>query len=82
MRAIEDYAAASAATQNVLLAAQALGLGAIWRTGDMAFHPAIVEHLGLAPTDRIVGFVYVGRPAMPAPTAQPRDVDAYIRFLD
>jgi len=82
IRAIEDYAAASAATQNVLLAAHALGLGAIWRTGDMAFHPAMVEHLGLAPTDRIVGFVYVGRPAMAAPSAQPRDIDAYLRVLD
>jgi nitroreductase len=82
VRAVEDYAAASAATQNVLLAAHAMGLGAVWRTGDMAFHPGIVEHLGLAATDRIVGFVYVGRPAMSAPLAQPRDVDAYIRYID
>jgi nitroreductase len=82
VRAVEDYAAASAATQNVLLAAHALGIGTVWRTGDMAFHPGIVEHLGLAPTDRIVGFVYAGRPAMSAPVAQPRDVDAYIRYID
>jgi nitroreductase len=82
VRAIEDYAAASAATQNVLLAAHALGLGAIWRTGDMAFHPAIVEHLGLAPSDRIVAFVYIGRPAMATPSAQARDIDTYIRVID
>jgi nitroreductase len=78
----EDFAAASAAIQNVLLAAHALGLGAIWRTGGMVASPAIREHLGFAPTDRIAGIVYVGRPAMEPPTALPRDVDAHLTILD
>jgi nitroreductase len=82
VRALEDFAAASAAVQNVLLAAHALGLGAIWRTGDMAFSEAVNEHLGLAASDRIVGIVYVGAPAMPAPSPPPRDVDSYVRILE
>jgi nitroreductase len=82
VRAAEDFAAASAAVQNVLLAAHALGLGAIWRTGPMAYRAEINAFLGLEADDRIVGFVYVGRPGMAPPTPQPRDVDAYLRFLD
>jgi nitroreductase len=66
----------------VLLAAHALGLGAIWRTGPMAYRAEINAFLGLEADDRIVGFVYVGRPGMAPPTPQPRDVDAYLRFLD
>ena len=82
VRAFEDLLAASAAAQNVLLAAHALGLGAIWRSGDMAYRPEIATFLGFDATDRIVGFIYVGHPAMPAPPAPPRDVDAYLRFMD
>jgi nitroreductase len=66
----------------MLLAAHALGLGAIWRSGAMAYRAEVKSFLGLDPSDRIVGFVYVGRPAMPAPVSQPRDVDAYLRFVD
>jgi nitroreductase len=82
VRAAEDFAAVSAAVQNVLLAAHALGLGAIWRTGAMAYRPEINEHLGLDPADRIVGFVYLGRPAVAAAVAPARDVDAYLRVIE
>ncbi|GAC1548023.1 MAG: NAD(P)H nitroreductase [Vulcanimicrobiaceae bacterium] len=79
--AAEDFAATAAATQNVLLAAHARGLGAIWRTGEMAYRPEIKAFLGLDPADRIVAVVYVGRPAMDAPSARERDVDAVLRVL-
>src|SRR5207244_3779397 len=36
---MEEVAAGAAAVQNMLLAAHALGLGAIWRTGDAAYDP-------------------------------------------
>jgi len=82
VRAVEDFAAVAAAVQNVLLAAHALGFGAIWRTGPMAYRAEINGFLGLEADDRIVGFVYVGKPAMAPPTPQPRDVDAYLRFVE
>jgi nitroreductase len=80
--AAEDFAATAAAVQNLLLAAQALGLGAIWRTGEMAYNPEINAHLGLEPADRIVAFVYIGRPAMESPRGLPRDVAAVLRILE
>jgi nitroreductase len=56
----EQRDAVAAATQNLLLAATALGYGSIWRTGDAAASPVVRNALGLAPADAIVGFVYLG----------------------
>ena len=59
---VENISAASAACQNILLAAQALRLGAIWRTGEWARDVKVKEFLGFAPDQHIVGFIYVGYP--------------------
>ena len=59
---IENVAAVSAACQNLLLAAHALGLGAILRTGEWARDAKVKEFLGFAPDQHIVGFIYVGYP--------------------
>jgi nitroreductase len=64
---IENVAATSAAIQNLLLAAHALGLGAMWRTGPAATDPIIKAFLGVAPDQHVIGFVYVGYPeALPS----------------
>jgi nitroreductase len=57
---IEDVEAAAAATQNMLLMAEAMGLATIWRTGDAAYDPWIKRWFGLTPEDHIVGFIYLG----------------------
>lgn len=57
---IENICAAAAATQNMLLAAHALGLAAQWRTGPAADEPAVKVFLGLAPDQYLISFVYVG----------------------
>lgn len=72
----EEVAAGAAAVQNLLLAAHALGLAAMWRTGAAAFHPEIKAHFGLAPTDHLLGFVYLGYPAGPAPVRERRPAAA------
>lgn len=59
---VENISAASAACQNILLAAHALGLGAIWRTGEWARDPKVKEFLGFDADQHIVGFIYVGYP--------------------
>jgi len=59
---IENISAASAAGQNILLAANALGLGAIWRTGDWARDVKVKEFLGFAADQHIIGFIYIGYP--------------------
>jgi nitroreductase len=59
---VENISAASAAGQNILLAARALGLGAIWRTGEWARDSKVKEFLGFAADQHIVGFIYIGYP--------------------
>lgn len=71
VQAREDRDAVAAAIQNLLLAAHARGVGAMWRTGAMVDEPEVRAALGLAPDDRVVGFVYLGLPADPRP-AGPR----------
>jgi nitroreductase len=58
----EDLQAASAALQNMLIAANALGLAAIWRTGDGAYDDSVKAWFGLRPQDEIAGILYLGYP--------------------
>ena len=62
---IENIEATAAAVQNMLLAAEEMGLATMWRTGDAAYDPRIKKWLGLALTDHIVSFLYIGFPAIP-----------------
>lgn len=57
---IEDVEATAAAVENMLLAAQDMGLAAMWRTGEAAYDPAVKAFFGLGPEDHVVAFVYVG----------------------
>ncbi len=69
---IENVCAVSAAVQNLLLAAHALGLGGMWRTGAAATDPAIKQFLGLAADQHLISFVYLGYPEQtPAPRRRP-----------
>jgi nitroreductase len=61
---LENYAACAAAVQNMQLTAHSLGLGAMWRTGPVAYHEHMRQFFGLKEGDRIVGYLYVGYPDM------------------
>jgi nitroreductase len=57
---VEEHHATGAAIQNILLAAHALGLGAMLRTGQVVGLPEVRSYLGLEDGELIAGFVYVG----------------------
>lgn len=59
----EQLLSAGAVTQNILLAAAALGVGAQWNTDWIAYDPEIMKAMGLSESERIVGIVYFGTPA-------------------
>jgi nitroreductase len=59
----EELASVAMAVENFLIGAHARGLGAMLRTGAAAYHPSIAVHLGLEPGEKVVGIVYLGRPA-------------------
>ena len=58
---VEQVISAGCAAHAILLAAQALGLGAMWRSGKYAFDPAVHKGLGLEEDDEIVAFLYIGQ---------------------
>lgn len=57
---IEQMLAAGAAAQNIMLAATALGFGAMWKTGEAAYDDTVKTALGLETGAAIVGFLYLG----------------------
>lgn len=73
---IEQLASAAAAAQTIMLAAPALGFGAVWKTGAPAYDPAVKIALGLDVHDDIIGFLYIGtRVGGPSPIPRPEAKD-------
>lgn len=61
---IEEIAAVACAAQNMLLTAHAIGLGAKWSSGAIIHDPAVKTWLGLSERGQLLGFLYIGFPAM------------------
>lgn len=77
---IEQYLAAGAATEHFQLAANALGYGSIWLSGNKAFDPYIHQQLGLAHNEKIIGFLSIGTPkeaAKPRPRTDIAQIHRY-----
>jgi nitroreductase len=74
---IEQIASVAAGVQNMFLAAHALGLGAMWKTGGAAYDPEVKTTLGLLSEDHIVAFLYLGSVVTPG-SVVPLPVDAAI----
>jgi nitroreductase len=67
----EQILSAGAAAMSLVLAAHALGYAANWITEWYAYDRRVLDALGLGPSERIAGFVHIGRPAQP-PSDRPR----------
>ena len=57
---MEQRFSGACAAQAILLAAEACGFAGIWRTGAAAFDRAVMNGLGLAGSEEIIGFLYLG----------------------
>jgi nitroreductase len=77
----EQVLSAGAAAMSLVIAAHALGFGATWITEWYAYDRGVLDALGLAPHEKIAGFVHIGRPAH-APEDRPRPAlaDIVTRF--
>ena len=74
---IEQMLSAAAAAHAMMLAAYALGFGAMWKTGGPAYDAEVKTALGLQADDAIVGFVYLGSETgahVPTPPSEWRDL--------
>jgi nitroreductase len=74
---LEQEVSAGCAAQNILHAAFAQGLGAMWRTGDMAYHPVVKAGLGVAEGESIIGYLYLGTPGKTR-TAPEHELSEYV----
>lgn len=57
----EQLISAGCAAHAITQAAYAQGLGAMWRTGDMAYNAHVEKGLGLTEGESIVGYIYLGQ---------------------
>lgn len=77
---VEEIAATAAAAQNVLLAAHALGLAAMWRSGDLVYTPEVRAFLQMPESAIMLGTIYVGYPAMDPPTRERKHIDNVVTW--
>ncbi|GAY07733.1 nitroreductase [Pseudonocardia sp. N23] len=70
----EQRATAVCVAHGVVLAADELGYGAIWRTGWFGEAPKVRAHLGLADHEDVTAWIYLGTPSTrpaPRPAVEP-----------
>ena len=73
---VEQRLSAGCAAHAILLATEASGFAGIWRTGDAAFDRRVMDGLGLAAEEEIVGILYIGSregTPKPVPSLDPAD---------
>jgi nitroreductase len=75
---IEQILSTAAAAQNILIAAHAQGFGAKWLTGANAYDEHVKSALGLAPDDRLIGFIHIGTIEGSPPAVPHADPRAHI----
>lgn len=71
----EQVLSAGAACQNLVVAANAMGFGCNWVTRWFAYSDGVRLRMGLAPHERIAGFIHIG-------TAKERQADRKRPLLD
>ena len=70
----EMFLSGGAAAMNLVHAANSLGYGANWITNWYSDSEEGRRILGLAPHERVIGFVHIGTPSAPAPDRPRPDV--------
>jgi len=77
----EQELSAGASVMNLIIAANALGYVANWLTGWIAFDRTALDALGLAPDEKMAGFVHIGRSTRPVEDRdRPKLADIVTRF--
>jgi nitroreductase len=70
----EEMSSVAIAAYNIHLMACSLSLACKWTSGAVAIHPAVASALGLEPPAKLLGFLYVGQPAVSPPSATRRPI--------
>lgn len=79
--AIEQKLSTAAASQNIMLALNAMNYSCIWRTGKMAFNEMISRELGLIENQEILGYLYIGTETGEKKKIPNLDIDDFVSYL-
>jgi len=77
----EQIISAGCCAHAMQMAAFALGYGAMWRTGELAYNTDVKTALGVNTEDEIVGYLYLGTPTKTLPQKQSKNYHHYISYL-
>ena len=76
----EETAAIAMAVQNMWLTATELGLGGFWATPE--FLPLVGNLIGILPSQKLLGFFYVGKVGVELPSPGREDVALKTEWFD
>ena len=74
----EQQLSAGASAMSLVFAAHAMGYAASWITEWYAYDRRVLNALGLAPHERVAGFVHIGRPGKPPEDRDRPKLDAIV----
>lgn len=74
----EQIIAAGCAAHGILLAAHVQGIGAVWRTGELAYNTHVAKGLGLRDNEQVIGFLYLGTPERELRTPQQLPLEDFV----
>ena len=75
---VEQLLCVGAAAMNMLNAIHALGFGGFWATGPDSYEQQMHRALGLTEHDRLLGFLFVGTPAVGVRAVERPSSDRYV----
>jgi nitroreductase len=79
----EQVATAACAGYAVILAAYALGVGAVWKSVPFTRGAGLVALFGLAPTEEVIGWIHLGTSVKPITKARaPLDLGSIVTVFD
>jgi len=78
----EDISAVACAVQNIYLSVTAYGLGGYWTTGGITYNANAKPFFGLDEKDKLLGFFYIGKVAIPSVGATRSPIEEKVRWIE
>jgi nitroreductase len=71
---IEEIESVACAVENIYLSLDAYGIGGYWTTGGATYFESAKSFFGLKPSDKLLGFFYLGYVAIPSPPGKRKPI--------
>ena len=78
----DEVIAVGCAVQNMHLVANAMGLGGMWLSKSVFIHPHVAQFVGLKAPERLLGFFFLGWPAIPWPDGERRPLVEKVHWAE